>query len=256
MATEPALDSLTERAAPRTASAGTVGRSALPVRRAYDLSAPFYDDWHWQAFWQRNEWPIVGDLVAQFASRTDVPRLVLDLGAGTGRYLGWLARDLESDWRTVGLDLSGGMLTVARRRLGPTSALVQADVRSLPFADRSAGIVMMNRVGSHLADLHGVAAEVARVMAPGGHCVISDIAPEHGYVATELPLNGDKIPVTTVKHAIADWTAVAAESGLTGVAEEVLTAGNIRWLPTVRFRSIDRTDMSPIAFILAFRKFA
>jgi SAM-dependent methyltransferase len=57
-------------------------------------------------------------------------RRVLDLGCGPGRDLEFLE---QLGCRTVGLDLSSGMLAQARLRV-PRTPLVQADARHAPFA--------------------------------------------------------------------------------------------------------------------------
>lgn len=227
-------------------------RQVHAARQAYDLAAPFYDQWPWQEFWHRNEWPIVSQLVAQLSCEFGGPRIVLDLGSGTGNYLGLLARDLGDCWNPIGIDLSNRMLSVARHRLDSRCSLVQADIRQLPIADQSIGIVLMNRVASHIPNLRDVVAEISRVLSPGCHLVISDVAPEHGYAATELPIANGKIVVTTIKHTITDWQTMAHEYGLECIATKILTAENAYWLPAEGFRSIDRTNHRPIAFVLGF----
>src|SRR5258705_9823835 len=51
---------------------------------------------------------------------------LLDAGCGTGAHLEWM---LEAGSRPVGLDLSHGMLKIARRKY-PTVPLVQADLNA------------------------------------------------------------------------------------------------------------------------------
>jgi ubiquinone/menaquinone biosynthesis C-methylase UbiE len=58
---------------------------------------------------------------------------VLDLGCGPGRDTRYYR---EQAYRAVGADLSLGMLEEARRR-NPGGVFVQADMRCLPFKDRS-----------------------------------------------------------------------------------------------------------------------
>ncbi|HET7614727.1 MAG TPA: class I SAM-dependent methyltransferase [Gemmatimonadaceae bacterium] len=62
---------------------------------------------------------------------------VLDLGCGAGRH----TRVLFERWWTVGLDLSLALLRVARRE-SPDAPYVRADMRELPFADRSFDLVV------------------------------------------------------------------------------------------------------------------
>ena len=228
------------------------------VRRAYDRAAPFYDAWLWQAFWQRNEWPIVRRLAARLAAAPPQARVFVDLGAGTGTYLRWLARDLGPDWRSIGVDLSAGMLAIARRRLGlglgAEALLVQADARHLPIADGGVGLVLMNRVASHLALLDDAVAEIARLLAPGGAAIVSDLAPDHRYAATELPTADGKIAVPTHKHGVEDWEAAAQRHGLQAGTRETITAQTAAWLPEAALASIDRGSARPVAFVLGLRR--
>lgn len=64
---------------------------------------------------------------------------VLEIGCGTGEAL--IAR---SSSQTFGVDLSRGMLTVARRKLKSQANLIQSDALRLPFPNRSMDVVFMS----------------------------------------------------------------------------------------------------------------
>ena len=91
----------------------------------------------------------------------------LDVGCGTGHYL----KDLVSrGCDAVGVDASAQMLDEARRS-SPTAELHQADVASLPFADRSFDLALCVEVLRYLPDPQPCMAEMARVIRPGGMCL-------------------------------------------------------------------------------------
>jgi SAM-dependent methyltransferase len=90
------------------------------------------------------------------------PRLILDVGCGTGLMLELLGRQ----HRVVGTDLRGeGLRELAER--DPTAWLVRADATMLPFRDEVFDLVLLLDVLEHLPD-GVVLAEVRRVLRPGG----------------------------------------------------------------------------------------
>ncbi len=95
----------------------------------------------------------------------------LDLACGAGRH----SRSLMEHWWTVGLDLSPALLRVARAE-DRSAPLVRADMRGLPFASRSFGLVvnLFTSFGYFRDDEQHrqVIAEVARVTQPGGWFVL------------------------------------------------------------------------------------
>jgi ubiquinone/menaquinone biosynthesis C-methylase UbiE len=95
---------------------------------------------------------------------------LVEIGAGTGMIGRWL---LESPVRSVGLDLSRGMLEVFRHRPGAARArLVQADgARPWPFPSGSIRAVFSSRA-IHLLPLDHVVNELFRVTAPAGVCLL------------------------------------------------------------------------------------
>ncbi|MBA2946597.1 class I SAM-dependent methyltransferase [Streptomyces himalayensis] len=90
-------------------------------------------------------------------------RTLLDVACGTGLVTGRLTRP---GMRTLGVDISPGMLSVAARRLD--GAVVLGDSRRLPFADSSFDAVTAIWLLHLLPDAAPVVAEAARVLRPGG----------------------------------------------------------------------------------------
>lgn len=101
---------------------------------------------------------------------------VLELGCGAG----WLwergAKAIPAKLDLTLSDLSPGMVSeaVARvRGLGREAAGRAADAAALPFEDRSFDLVLAMHMLYHLSDPAAGAAEIARVLRPGGVAVVA-----------------------------------------------------------------------------------
>jgi SAM-dependent methyltransferase len=94
----------------------------------------------------------------------------LDAGCGDGRYLAALEADLPE--RVAGADIAERILETARARV-PRAELRQANLESLPFGDAAFDLVLSSQVIEHVLDAPAAAAELARVLCPGGRLVIS-----------------------------------------------------------------------------------
>lgn len=111
--------------------------------------------------------------VADFAALDGV-RDVLDVATGTGLVLRAL-HDRDRALRLTGIDLSGGMVAVARAEL-PDATLVVGDATVLPLADDAFDLVMC-ATGVHLfPDADAAIAEWARVLRPEGRVVTATFA--------------------------------------------------------------------------------
>jgi ubiquinone/menaquinone biosynthesis C-methylase UbiE len=98
---------------------------------------------------------------------------VLDLGCGDGLLLELLTK--ESGRQLAGVDLSPEALALARRRptLGGVE-LHEARAQDLPFPDDSFDACVCHMALMLMADIEQVAAELARILTPGGvlACVV------------------------------------------------------------------------------------
>jgi enediyne biosynthesis protein CalE5 len=98
---------------------------------------------------------------------------ILDLGSGTGYPALLAAQAVGPQGNVVGLDLAEPMLDVARRKahaLGLTNIRFQAgDVSTLPFDAGSFDAVISRFCLMFLPDVQKAAAEIARVLKPGGY---------------------------------------------------------------------------------------
>lgn len=95
---------------------------------------------------------------------------IADLGCGSGVFANLLQK---SGYRVVGLDLSRKLLALGRTR-HPLVEFVEGDVERLPFADAEFDGVVLGGVIHHLPDPARCAAEVYRVLRPGGTFVAFD----------------------------------------------------------------------------------
>jgi len=98
---------------------------------------------------------------------------VLDLGCGDGLLLEFLARGPGR--QLAGVDLSSHSLSLARRRLALSGAkLEEGRAQELPFADDSFDACVSHMALMLMSEIEQVAAEVARVLSPGGvlACVV------------------------------------------------------------------------------------
>ena len=135
------------------------------TKKIYDVHAMFYD-----ATFGR----LVKRRVARAIHHMHVGRedLVLDLGIGTGVSL----NHYPEHARVIGVDLSGGMLREARKKIrerGLVNAFVfQAHALELPFADSTFDHVFMSHVISVVSDPVMLVREAQRVARPGGRIVI------------------------------------------------------------------------------------
>jgi SAM-dependent methyltransferase len=92
---------------------------------------------------------------------------VLEVGCGGGNVLE------RVPGRRVGIDLSPFILKKARARLGHDALLARGDAMALPFADGAFDRVFCSEVLEHVLEPEAVVREMRRVLAAGGHAVVS-----------------------------------------------------------------------------------
>ena len=99
---------------------------------------------------------------------------VLDVACGTGALVAEVAPRVE---RAVGIDLSDGMLEIARSRLVPGAANIEFRLGpsdALPFADGDFTALVCTTALHHFPEPQRSIDEMARVLASGGRVVIGD----------------------------------------------------------------------------------
>jgi demethylmenaquinone methyltransferase / 2-methoxy-6-polyprenyl-1,4-benzoquinol methylase len=175
---------------------------------------------------------------------------VLDLGCGTGELGAELA---GRGARVIGVDVSGEMLLLARRRFGRRLSLVQGSAFSLPFADGSLDAAVSGFVLRNLDDLAGAFAELARVIRPGGTIALVDITEPPNrvvrrgfdlYFGTVAPALGALVGKRNAYRYLArslgqlpppDWVcAILREAGFERAAAIPLTGGMVTLFTATR----------------------
>ncbi len=144
---------------------------------SYDETSAHYD---------RTRGPVGVEIIVGCLAQGRTPlgqMTLLDAGCGTGNYSAALLAHVA---RIEAVDLSAGMLKVARRKLagagaGNRVAFHRGSIDALPLADGAVEGAMVNQVLHHLPDdpaagwpaHRKVLRELARVLKPGGICVIN-----------------------------------------------------------------------------------
>ena len=111
--------------------------------------------------------PVIGPLLD--AAGVAPGRRILDVATGPGYAAAAAAVRGAS---VVGVDVAAAMVALARR-LRPELEFRQADAERLPFGDGEFDAVVANFLVPHLGRPERAAAELARVLAPGGRLALS-----------------------------------------------------------------------------------
>lgn len=140
------------------------------VEAAYDRLARQYDafDFLWKQFFAKSAWKHIEDLIKKLIPKDAV---ILDAGAGTGESTRTILRSAQPK-RVVALDISAGMLNVAREKLpDPRVEFRKSDVRQLPFADKSFDAVVSAWAIETLPDPKAAVQECLRVIKDDGYVI-------------------------------------------------------------------------------------
>lgn len=221
------------------------------VEEMFDSIAPAYDlmntamTFGLHRYWRNRALAMVGN---------DHPRRVLDVATGTGDVAFHLYRRFRPE-RMVGLDLSEGMLAIARRKLAASDddemrrrmEFVQGDSLALPFGDGEFDAVTVAYGVRNFERLEDGLREMARVLRPGGLlCIIELSEPRNPlthamyrlYSRRLIPLvgrmvSGDSRAYTYLPESIAaapqrdDMTGLMKRAGLTDCRWRSLTFGAV-----------------------------
>jgi malonyl-CoA O-methyltransferase len=190
----------------------------LPPREGYDAWAACYDD-------DGNplialEGPAMGALYGPVAGQP-----VLDVGCGTGRHTLALAREGA---QVTALDQSPPMLALARAKVQgyPVTWLMHALPAPLPLLPAVFVLTVLGLIAEHIPDLTGLLREVARVLRPGGRCLLSALHAEQTAAGMRArfidPRTGKRQPITTYHRTAAEHHAAAGAAGLEPVTEQTL----------------------------------
>ncbi|WP_406639543.1 class I SAM-dependent methyltransferase [Amycolatopsis sp. WGS_07] len=156
------------------------------------------------------------------------PGRALDAACGTGRLTRLL---VERGHHVVAVDGSPEMLSRAK-----ADSTHVADLHELPVDDGSQDVVLCGLALPHVPDLAQVIAEFARVLAPGGHLVLSDVHPEQvqrGSIPSVRTVDGAPARVRTSHHRVGEYVRAFLAAGLTPVSceEPTPTPGTPQHVP-------------------------
>lgn len=141
----------------------------------------------WRRTWTIGDYPAIGDLwasaghdlIATLDERTGLGgRDLVDVACGHGTTAIAAAR---AGATVTAVDLTPRLLHEARRRAddqGLEITFLEGDFHDLPVADRAADVVTSTFGVFMAADAHRVAAELARIVRPGGHVAVTAWARE------------------------------------------------------------------------------
>jgi ubiquinone/menaquinone biosynthesis C-methylase UbiE len=167
------------------------------MRRQFDSLAPVWDD-------MRSPDAFAPHLAALDAIETP-PKTVLDLGTGTGSAALAAARKFPNA-EVIGADLSERMIEHARRRVSDADAsrvrFEVADASRLPYEDGRFELVS-------LANMIPFFDELGRVVAPGGHVLLSfSVGP-----ATPIYVSPERVRRELSARGFTDFADFEAGSG-------------------------------------------
>ena len=119
--------------------------------------------------------PIQRTVLEMAAEQVARPAAILDVGCGTGKLLR-SAEGLFPAARLVGVDAAPAMVRQAQttNSRGGMIQVQQATAEQLPFPDASFDLVFSTMTFHHWQDQAKGAAEVARVLTPGGRWLLAE----------------------------------------------------------------------------------
>lgn len=137
------------------------------VAQLFDAMAPTYDDLE---PWYEHLYAVLhGILRETIGPAPPGGGSALDAGCGTGFQSALLT---ELGWDAHGIDVSAGLLAVARRRL-PAASFALASVETLPYPDaRFDAVVCCGSTLSFVDDPARALVEMGRVLRPGGRLLL------------------------------------------------------------------------------------
>lgn len=197
------------------------------VRRSFDQAAKTYDD----------AAAVQTEIRNRLLERLDLvklqPKVVLDLGAGTGH----ASKALKQRYKTadvIAVDLAEGMLAEADRRQSWFKRFhrVAADTHRLPFKDASTQLVFSNLMLEWCHDPDAVFQEIRRVLQPGGLLTFATLGPD---TLRELREGWRKIDAYPHVHRFIDMHDLGDALVRAGLAEPVMDTERL----TVTYPDLD-----------------
>jgi ubiquinone/menaquinone biosynthesis C-methylase UbiE len=173
----------------------------------YDRISRRYDS-RWRAYVQES--------IRRTLAHVDVHagQTLLDVGCGTGQLLAGVA-DASPQARLAGVDLSRGMLNVARRRV-PSARLIQGRAEQLPVPSGSIDWLVTASMFHYIQDPFAARREFRRVLRPGGTLVLTDWSAD--YPTMRLQARWSKATDRSFRHV---YTALELQAILVAAGFDV-----------------------------------
>jgi malonyl-CoA O-methyltransferase len=190
------------------------------VRAAFDRASASYEA---AAVLQAQ---VADELLSRLSPFGFSPRVVLDLGAGTGRAAAQLKRRYRRAL-VVALDLSAPMLRQARRHRGLFRRFerVCAAAEQLPLASASVDVVVSSLMLQWCDPIEPALAEVRRILRPGGFFAFSTLGPD---TLMELRAAWAEADSSSHVHRFLDLHEVGDALVRAGFLEPVLDVDRLR----------------------------
>ena len=141
------------------------------------------------------------------------PGEAADVACGTGRIAEMLC---SLGHRVTGIYLRSHARQGARAR--PPADFVEGSFDAIPLPDVSADLATCGLALTHTTELDPALAEIARVVRPGGHVVLSDVHPfavETGFQAVFRKVDGSRAVTINHLHQVSDYARAFTAAGLT-----------------------------------------
>jgi ubiquinone/menaquinone biosynthesis C-methylase UbiE len=180
--------------------------------------------------------------------------VALDVASGTGRHARLLG---DLGHRVIALDASSEMLVRARTN-APGAALVRGDLNRLPIHDRSIDVLVCGLALTHVCALRQPVAELARVLRPGGHLILSDIHPvavATGAHAFFVRPDGSRGVTRNEVHWASEYVGAfrAADLMIELAAEPPFEQSFVEDMPDAAIRDAAREAVVGLPFALVWR---
>ncbi len=184
---------------------------SLPRMEVFDQLAEQYQGEH-------SHNPFQAALIERIAALLPSGAGVLDLGCGTGVPTAKLLT--ESDHRVVGVDISEGMLRLAREQV-PAAEFVHADFKELAdeFGRFGAVTAFFSLLMLSKADIERTLKKTYGWLEPQGYLGIGMV----NFDGDSLPFDFMGVPVTVSGYLEGDLAAVLEAHGFTVVSIETVT---------------------------------
>jgi 2-polyprenyl-3-methyl-5-hydroxy-6-metoxy-1,4-benzoquinol methylase len=166
-------------------------------------------------------------------------RPLLDYGCGLGK---WSLRLAREGAVVSGFDLSPVAIDTARRRAAFNELPIRfdvADATDLPYEDEAFDTVVGIGVLHHVIKYPGTAAELRRVLRPGGIAVFTETLAHNPLIelARSFTMRGnlDAGDVALTLEAIQEWSAPFSATTVEPYSLTYMLKARIGWRPLLRF---------------------